>query len=728
MYPRRTMIRGILFVIILLSPIAASFVMQVPSPPDLSLAPESVDFSLPRQEASSLPLQAMVPVAPSPGARVVVIVEHALYASVADSVLQYCKDLNDTGYSTILYTAPLATHQELKSNLTSWYSSDNIVGAVLIGRLPYAEYHHPADHDFSAETFICDLYLMDLDGSWYDGDPIDGIYDSHSALPGADIYPEIFVARIDPTCLSWGPDTAGHVNAYLERLHDYRTGDVQRSRRGLMYIDDDWAGYWGSRWATDLGILYQTRTVVRVPTTYTNATDWLNNRLTQDYQWGHLCAHSSPTTHYFGPGGSGEGTASSTQIRSVPPAFNFYNLFCCSGAEWTTPNNLGVTYLFSGPYSLAAVGSTKTGSMMDCDRFYAPLAENLTLGESLVDWFGYALRTESSAGLAFLEWYYGMTILGDPLLTTYYDCTVISPTVTSTSHPDPEEWYDNSLALFNWTTPPDVNNITGYYYIIDQSPTTAPTSETGTFTTDNGLEVDMGLGDGTWYFHLVARDSVNNTGQSPTHFRLNIDTSSPEVSLVFPSPLQNYTSGNVLVSWQVTDSGSGYQYADVYLDGHLEFSGDALSFLADALEEGLHTVNVTAYDLLGHSVTSTTVAFRVDTTDPEIDDFTVAATVLPDTPFSISWSVTEHGSGYAYAEVYLDEELLSTVIAPEFSLSIEGLSQGTYTLSVIVYDWSGRNAVAQASISAQPPIAPLLLMVGGLAVVVVAAAALKRRT
>ncbi|MFW9844064.1 MAG: C25 family cysteine peptidase, partial [Candidatus Thorarchaeota archaeon] len=354
---------------------------------------------------------------------VAIIVENALYSSISAAVLQYRQDLNDTGYHTILYNSSISTAEQLKTLLSNWYDSVDLLGAVLIGRLPYAQYYHPAGNGFSAETFICDLFLTDLDGSWGDTNPSDGVYDSHSSTFNTDIFPEIFIGRIDPTCLTWGASVADHINTYLARVHSYRTGGVTRNRRALFYIDDDWE-YWSSSWSSDAASAYSTRTLVSSPPTTTTATDWVNNRITQNYQWGHLAAHSSPTTHYFGPGGSGEGTATSSQIHSAPPSFNFYNLFCCSGAKWTISDNLGVTYTFSGSYSLASIGSSKTGSMLSNEEFYDPLGQNLTLGESLRDWFSDSLTSSSEAGSAYLEWFYGMNIIGDPLLTIYFDTTV----------------------------------------------------------------------------------------------------------------------------------------------------------------------------------------------------------------------------------------------------------------------------------------------------------------
>ncbi len=171
---------------------------------------------------------------------------------------------------------------------------------------------------------------MDLDGSWYDTD-INGIYDRHNATAGTDIYPEIYVGRIDAsTRILGGQTNANEIITLLNRIHSYRIGGVARTHRALTYIDDDWQSWADGtydNWPGWLNNAYGTRTDIHTPATWTNASDWLNNRITQDYEWAHLAAHSSATTHYFGPGGSGEGTVTSAQIHSQSPTFNFYNLF-----------------------------------------------------------------------------------------------------------------------------------------------------------------------------------------------------------------------------------------------------------------------------------------------------------------------------------------------------------------------------------------------------------------
>ena len=593
---------AIIFCALLLTQVSSSPSISANTSNRISLvSSETLETSFEKIPESSLSAIESEIVVPQGLGTVAIVVETSLYSSITAAVTQYRQDLNDTGYHTILYNNSISTAEELKANLSSWYDSEDLLGAVLIGRLPFAQFYHGAGNGFSAETFICDLFLTDLDGNWSDTNPTDGIYDGHSSTIGTDIFPEIFLGRIDPTCLTWGTSVADHINTYLARIHDYRTGGVARTHQALFYIDDDWIP-WASAWSSDAAPAYSTRTLVYSPGTTTTATDWLNTRVTQDYQWGHLAAHSSPTTHYFGPGGSGEGTVTSSQIHAAPPSFNFYNLFCCSGAKWTIADDIGVTYTFSGSYSLASIGSSKTGSMLDNDEFYGPLGQNLTLGESLRDWFSESLTPTGEAGAGYLEWYYGMNIIGDPLLSIYYDTTIRTPTISSESHPDQAIWYDNPRPQVNWTAPPEVNEIAGYYYILDQNATTIPDRNIGTYTTTNGTLATEDIASGTWYYHVVAVDSVGNIGEEAAHYLVKIDAESPEINIM--DPIVNGTL--VTIDWNVSDTISGYQMSEIFLnDTRIAItSGSNTTIVLSDLSYGQHVFNITVYDWANNTETA----------------------------------------------------------------------------------------------------------------------------
>lgn len=687
----------------------------------------SFENIMPENSLSAIKSEIVVPVPQGLGT-VAIVIENSLYSSITAAVTQYRQDLNDTGYHTILYNNSISTAEELKANLSSWYDSEDLLGAVLIGRLPYAEFHHGTANGFSAETFICDLFLTDLDGTWADVNPVDGIYDSHSASVCADIFPEIFLGRIDPTCLTWGTSVADHVNTYLTRIHDYRTGGVPRNQQALFYIDDDWSGYWGTRWSNDGGLAYSSVTSVNLQTTYTNASDWLNNRITQNYQWGHLCAHSSPTTHYFGPGGLGEGTVTSSQIRAAPPSFNFYNLFCCSGAKWTIADDLGVTYTFSGSYSLATIGSSKTGSMMDCDEFYGPVGQNLTLGESLKDWFSESLTSASSAGAEYLEWYYGMNIIGDPLLSINYDTTVRTPTINSESHPDSAIWYNNPRPQINWTVPPDVNEIAGYYYILDQNPTTIPVQATGTYTISNGTLATEDIASGTWYYHVVAVDSVGNIGEEAAHFVVNIDVTSPEITLIYPSS-NGYSSNSTLTAtWTFQDDYSSHSRTIVWIDTstNIVHNGSALERVISGLTEGSHVINVTTYDEAMNKA-SLESTFNIDLTNPVLSITSPIEGDTIGTLVTIEWDVSDTGSGYQLSEIYLDGVLIGITYAPNSTLVVSDLSYGEHVFNITVYDWVNNTATAGVVVTLLQPLPILLLSAGVIIGIVIILVIVSRR-
>ena len=148
----------------------------------------------------------------------------------------------------------------------------------------------------------------------------------------------------------------------------------------------------------------------------TNASDYMA-RLDDNYEWIQLCAHSSPWSHVFKIGGDQweEGFVSFTDIQSIDPVALFYNLYACSNCRYVETDYMGGWYIFANTYGLAAVGSTKTGSMMleSLDKFYTPVGQYKSLGESFKQWFIAVGPYDAQDRW----WHYGMTLLGDPTLS-----------------------------------------------------------------------------------------------------------------------------------------------------------------------------------------------------------------------------------------------------------------------------------------------------------------------
>jgi len=298
---------------------------------------------------------------------VAIIVHNALYPSIHSSLLQYVSDIEADGYSVSLYTTSGGAPVDLRTFLQG-LPPDSLVGSLLVGDLPVAWYEMD---EWEHEEFPIDLYYMDLDGTWGDGDS-DGIFDAH----GGSLEPDIWIGRLTASpCTLGGADEVSLLQSYFQRNHQYRAGATTLPKRALLYIDDDWAGS-DEEWSQNLGLAYWERTVV-ADSEITMATDY-SMRLDDGYELIQVCAHSSPWVHAFkyASGADWDHFNNFEILQRDPQAF-FYNLFACSNARYVEVDYMGGWYVFNPAYGLAALGSTKTGSMLYFDEFYGPLRDEL---------------------------------------------------------------------------------------------------------------------------------------------------------------------------------------------------------------------------------------------------------------------------------------------------------------------------------------------------------------
>jgi hypothetical protein len=105
-------------------------------------------------------------------------------------------------------------------------------------------------------------------------------------------------------------------------------------------------------------------------------------------------------------------------------------------------------YIFGKPggspcNGLAAIGSTKTGSMLFFENFYGPMATGKTIGEAFVDWWD-ALGTTHDREER--RWHYGMVMLGDPTLNWW---TGVVPTLRDPYEGDVFDHFPR-LTNFRW--------------------------------------------------------------------------------------------------------------------------------------------------------------------------------------------------------------------------------------------------------------------------------------
>lgn len=367
--------------------------------------------------------------------------------TVQSAVDRYIDDLEAAGYWVKLYLISGGDHTDIKSTLVS-DQVHGLVGAVLIGTLPAAWYRNENDAHGETSTFPIDLYYMDLDGTWglYTDD--DAFFDSHTG----NVAPEIWVGRILGNLSITEKSEAQIIVEYLSRNHYFRTRDIPHSPQRLFYLnndgsphyrslafqDDDWMDGIHSQYLD--GILTSERILIN-DSLATDAANYLDtiSAVPGGYWYLHLMAHASPTSHSFKTGDTwNEDKVNLSELQNTLKRSHFYNLFNCSGARFTQNNFFGGIYVFANSYGLGAVGSTKTGSMLGFDIYYANLAGQLRPEHiGLANDWDVTLGKKSTFGTAFLKWFryiakdgfnnnekiwhYGMVYLGDPTLYPDWD-------------------------------------------------------------------------------------------------------------------------------------------------------------------------------------------------------------------------------------------------------------------------------------------------------------------
>ena len=169
---------GIIFAILIFTPLTLSIILPSngPSPP---------------------------PPPPNNQDLVYIYVESSIHDLLFTDLTQYKIDVQTQGYDVELITWYSTDVNALKNNLSNAYQQ-GLVGAVLIGDLPYATARHLDTSWWVYRHYPCDLFLMDLDGNWSDTVIPNGIFDidqnEHNNGTG-DWTPEIWISRITPSSI-----------------------------------------------------------------------------------------------------------------------------------------------------------------------------------------------------------------------------------------------------------------------------------------------------------------------------------------------------------------------------------------------------------------------------------------------------------------------------------------------------------------------------------------------
>lgn len=337
-----------------------------------------------------------------------IIINTLLSNQITAAIDRYVADLILEGYGVETYVTSGGTPFELRAFLQGRYSA-GMDGCLLVGDLPIPWFEDTCWDPPEYCAYPIDLFYMDMDGIWADNNS-NGIYDSHTG----DCPPEIWVGRLTASPMIMANEVA-LINNYFDKNHRYRARLDSLVNRSLAYIDDDWI-QWAEEWDNIVGLAYDVRTLVS-DGAETVDTDY-ENKLGVEYESILLCSHSDPACHYFKIGSEWTGGITcNDEVVSIDPKAYFYNLYACSNARYVEWDYMAGWYIFCQTHGIAAIGSTKTGSMLNFEYFYGPFGNGKTIGEALRDWFisiGQYGYTQDD-----MCWFYGMTLCGDPTLRNF---------------------------------------------------------------------------------------------------------------------------------------------------------------------------------------------------------------------------------------------------------------------------------------------------------------------
>lgn len=320
-----------------------------------------------------------------------VVVDEDIYSGIKSNLETYVEETarGDSSAKVLVWNSGNA--KQLKDSISKYYADNNILGAFLIGNLPYVSYE--MDNWGDHEEFPTDLYFSSPITNWYDNDQ-DSIFDNYSSIAV-----QYFVSRI--------MGDASEVNSYLNKAHTYRTSySTNIQKRAYLFIDNDWADIYASEQFSFQSIYSEV--VKDVDSNLTSRELYSNALSGSGAEYVMQLIHASNTTLFFRHNSAYENMSISEMITLNPKA-RFYNLFNCSACRYDE-ENLGMSYVMKTTYGLAVMGTTKTGGNYYPQSFNQHLASGKSWGESYVHWWN-----ESSSALE-PKWTMGLVIFGDPML------------------------------------------------------------------------------------------------------------------------------------------------------------------------------------------------------------------------------------------------------------------------------------------------------------------------
>ncbi|WXG41788.1 MAG: NosD domain-containing protein [Candidatus Freyarchaeum deiterrae] len=282
---------------------------------------------------------------------------------------------------------------------------------------------------------------------------------------------------------------------------------------------------------------------------------------------------------------------------------------------------VNVTDVLGFPISGAEVNVVTDGTSVYRSSYFGG-SDPQTDSNGVTPWIAVAYRTFITNDTTITNtttvtvYYQGIPIAGSnprtvDMSTSHQETFTVdttAPTVSITSPTNGTLFNTGSIITTTWTV--SVPSIVDHYAVrIDGGNWTS----VGTSTSHNFT----GLSDGSHTVDVRVFDLAGNNATASVSFI--VDTTPPTVAITSPSNSMTFNTGSVTVNWTGSDTGgTGISYCDVRIDnGSWINMGTSTSYTFSNLSDGLHIVDVRAWDLAGNNATAS-VSFTVASWQPAL--------------------------------------------------------------------------------------------------------------
>ncbi|MBN2240508.1 MAG: S8 family serine peptidase [Dehalococcoidales bacterium] len=154
-------------------------------------------------------------------------------------------------------------------------------------------------------------------------------------------------------------------------------------------------------------------------------------------------------------------------------------------------------------------------------------------------------------------WWFHVKAYGNDTWGPQYDfqINIQSVTISSTTHPNQYQWYENNDPQFSWTSIDPRGTPQGYHIEINQTQDDN-LSETVNYYSNNTSYSD--IDNGIWWLHVKPKD-YNGLWGNTAHYKVMIDAYEPPPTYIINANVSG-SGGNVTPSYQSVEQGNNADY------------------------------------------------------------------------------------------------------------------------------------------------------------------------